>query len=84
MKFSPDEMVSPKAIAPFEAAMALKLWSDRVNASAAGLPASAYADPQDALKLADGLGPVNPVKGETSREWADRVTFALFTLIKEI
>lgn len=84
MTFSPDEMVSPKAIAPFEAAMALKLWSDRVNASMAGRLPLEFADPQKALALADGLGPVNPVQGETSREWADRATFALFTLIKEI
>lgn len=84
MKFSPEEMVSPKAIAPFEAAMALTLWSNRVNADAENLSSAECMDPEACLKLAGGLGPINPVRGETSREWADRVTFALFTLIKEI
>ena len=36
MKFSPDEMVSPKAIAPYEAAMAFKLWNERMQAEAQG------------------------------------------------
>lgn len=84
MKLTPAEMVSPKAIAPFEAAMAFVLWSRRVNADAEGRKPAELADPTVALQLAGGLGPVNPVSGETDREWADRVTFALFTLIKEI
>lgn len=84
MKLTPDQMVSPKAIAPFEAAMAFQQWSARATAEGRELGINHQSDPQACQVLVDGLGPANPMTGETHREWGERMAVALFTLIKEI
>ena len=87
MKFSPDEMVSPKAIAPYEAAMAFKLWLEKMQgeAKAQGVDMD---EPDDAVVVTSdiigGLGPPWPMLGERPADFGERAALALFTLIKEI
>lgn len=87
MKFSPDEMVSPKAIAPYEAAMAFKLWMERMAEEAAAQRVDLnHADEAMiiTLEIIGGLGPPWPMLGERPADFGERAALALFTLIKEI
>lgn len=85
-KLTPGEMVGPKAIAPFEALEAFKLWDERWNATDLGpLETMTWQEREAAIMAAaDGLGPPNKQPHETTREWAERSAVALFTLIMEI
>ena len=89
MKFSPDEMVSPKAIAPYEAALAFKLWNESMQAEALtqGTTLKQAASEGDLIVTADvcnGLGPPWPLLNERPADFGERCAVALFTLIKEI
>ena len=90
MTFSPEEMVSPKAIAPYEAALAFKLWQERMiaEAGAQGLDNDPDADEITPMivtsDIIGGLGPPWPMLGERPADFGERCALALFTLIKEI
>lgn len=88
MKFSPEEMVSPKAIAPYEAAMAFKLWQERMQAEAASQGLTSDDLEEGAMivtvDIIGGLGPPWPMLGERPADFGERAALALFTLIKEI
>lgn len=88
MKFSPEEMVSPKAIAPYEAAMAFKLWNERMQAEAQAQGLSEDDVAEGALivtqDIIGGLGPPWPMLNERPADFGERAALALFTLIKEI
>jgi len=82
-KLTADQMVAPKAIAPFEAAEAFKLWSERWNQRA---PEWTHDSPWSEWAAAslDGLGPPFRLEAERDNEFGERCAVALFTLIMEI
>lgn len=79
-QLTPDQMVAPKAIAPYEVALAFKLWSERARAEgdASSFPLN------DAEFDCGGLGAPWPMREERPADFGERVAAALFTLIKEI
>lgn len=82
-RLTPDQMVSIKAVAPFEVAEAMALWTTRARASMPDRELT--ADDEEASKAwANGLGPPTPLMSETAREFGERAAFAIFTLLKEI
>lgn len=86
-KLTPNQMVSPKAIAPFEAAEAFKLWNERLVADASRMGiAQAGVDDWGVIhrEACEGLGPPWPMFGERPSDFGERCAVALFTLIKEI
>lgn len=86
-KLTPEQMVIPKGMAPFEVALAFQLWHERLmnEASAQGTD---LEDPDVPMiitaDIIGGLGPPWPMLGESPQEYGERVAAALFTLIKEI
>lgn len=84
-----DQMVSPKAVAPFEAALAFQLWQEKfiAEAHAQGVPADGD-EAEGAMiitaEICDRLGPPFPLLSERPAEWGERAAAALFTLLKEI
>lgn len=86
-RLTPDQMVTVKAIAPFEVAEAMALWAQRVRADAdAFAPDRALTeeDEQASRGWANGLGVPIPYIDETNQAYGERVAFAIFTLLKEI
>lgn len=86
-KLTPDQMVIPKGIAPFEVALAFQLWNERMIRDAAAHGDTLGPDSEGHIidgHSADGLGPPWPLLDERPAEYGERVAAALFTLIKEI
>lgn len=86
-QLTPGEMVAPKAIAPYEVALAFKLWQERMIADAVAQGATLEADDEGHIidqHSAGGLGPPWALTGERPTEYGERVAAALFTLIMEI
>lgn len=82
-RLTPDQMVAVKAVAPFEVAEAMALWTVRARAD---MPhRELTADDEEASQAwANGLGPPTPLMTESAREFGERAAFAIFTLLKEI
>lgn len=88
-KLTPEQMVMPKALAPFEVAECFAEWANRCRVDLDSFITAhgrypAEAEEPSTMAWANGLGPCLPVAGETNREYGDRCALALFTLIKEI
>ena len=92
-KLTPDQMVSIKAVAPFEIAEAMALWLERVRAEAKDTPMVLRTDltPEDMDDVlfgdessCNGLGTPWPLDAERPKEFGERTAFAIFTLLKEI
>lgn len=89
VKLTPDQMVTVKAIAPFEIAEAMAFWCYRARrdldawVEANGREMTARDEP-DSSGWAGGLGPPCPTEGERPREFGERCAAAIFTLLKEI
>lgn len=88
-QLSPGDMVAPKAIAPYEVALAFKLWAESMAAEALTQgttlkQAAAEGDLIVTLDCCNGLGPPWQLLDERPTEYGERVAAALFTLIKEI
>lgn len=83
---TPDQMVSIKAVAPFEIAEAMVLWSERAEADLAafGVENPCHCDIAESFKWANGLGLPHKVGDETREAFGLRVATAIFTLLKEI
>lgn len=87
-KLTPEQMVSPRAFAPFEVAEVFAEWGRQSRAHLEAFQAEHGHYPTgsevEALEWCNGLGPSLPIVGETNREFGERAALALFTLIKEI
>lgn len=86
-RLTPEQMVTVKAIAPFEVAEAMALWAERARADAdAHAPDRELTmdDEQASRGWANGLGAPMPYSDETHQAYGERVAFAIFTLLKEI
>lgn len=83
---TPDQMVKVMAIAPFEIAECMVLWSERAEAdfNALGVENPCDCDIAESMTWANGLGLPQQVRGETREAFAQRVAVAIHTLIKEI
>lgn len=80
-KLTPEQMVIPKGIAPFEAALAFQLWaSEWAMKERQQEPTPAQAP----ITTARALGPPWPMQDERPADFGERCAVALFTLIKEI
>ncbi len=80
LKLTPNDMVRPKGIAPFEAALAFQLWIERTSAALQD-----HHHHRDELpEICGGLGPSYRLQDERPTEYGERCAVALFTLIKEI
>lgn len=80
VKLTPEKMVAPKAIAPFEAALAFQLWTERTSATVKD-----HHHHRDELpEICGGLGPSYRLQDERPADFGERCAVALFTLIKEI
>lgn len=89
VSLTPEQMVCPKAIAPYEAGLAFKLWSESMAAEALSQgttlrQAETEGDLIVTLDCCNGLGPPWPMLGERPADFGERCAVALFTLIKEI
>lgn len=86
-RLTPDQMVSVKAVAPFEIALVFKLWAEmmQVEAHRQGFKPDHVCNIDiDANGTCNGLGAPWPHRGERSSEFGERAAFAIFTLLKEI
>lgn len=85
-RLTPDQMVRVKAIAPFEIAEAMVLWSERAEADYQALHVvnPCDCDIAESMAWANGLGLPFQVNGETREAFGLRVATAIFTLLKEI
>lgn len=86
---TPEQMVMPKAIAPFEAAECFARWHDLMIAEARSQnttldQAATEGDLVVVRDVCGGLGPPWPLLGERPSDFGERCAVALFTLIKEI
>ena len=82
MGLTPEQMVQPKSVAPFEVEFALRLWDERWNDTP--ITGDTWPERQAMVAAAvGGLGPPERMPSETRREWAQRFAVAIFTLIKE-
>lgn len=98
-RLTPDQMVTVKAIAPFEIAEAMALWAERYkaehDADLAAINArrrwgdyvSPYPQPvfeEKMMAMCGGLGTPWQLAAESHKSYGERVAFAIFTLLKEI
>lgn len=86
---TPEQMVMPKAFAPFEVAECFQRWNESMQAEALtqGTTLKQAAEEGDlivTLDVCNGLGPPWPMLGERPADFGERCAVALFTLIKEI
>lgn len=87
---TPEQMVMPKAFAPFEVAECFARWNELMRAEAkaqgADLDKVGEDDPSIIVipAVCDGLGPPWPLLGERPSDFGERCAVALFHLIKEI
>lgn len=89
VSLTPDQMVIPKAIAPYEVGLAFKLWAESMAAEALtqGTTLRQASTEGDLIVVPDccnGLGPPWLMVGERPADFGERCAVALFTLIKEI
>lgn len=82
---SPEDMVRPKAIAPFEVQYAFAAWVQRWSAEK---PLQVFRDGGTrwramALEAVDGFGPPFPLSEERPTDFGLRAAAALFHFIKE-
>lgn len=83
---TPQQMVEPRAFAPFEIVEVMKEWHERwiaacLEANLRGMPGSQYSAFH---REAAGFGAPSQSPNETAEEFGLRVATAIFTLIKEI
>lgn len=87
-KLTPEQMVIPKGIAPFEVQHAMALWAKeaREAADAHVETLGRGLDPDDeavARSWARGFGPPCPLTNESNRDFGLRCAEALFFYLKE-
>lgn len=87
-KLTPEQMVSPKGIAPFEVQHAMALWAkearDDADAFCAATGGGLEPHHEEASKSwARGFGPPCPLKNESNRDFGLRCAEALFFYLKE-
>lgn len=96
-RLTPDQMVTIKAIAPFEVVEALNLWAEQyrvfweaargphdVSSQSAAEALMASLEDEAIPNCCGGLGPPFRQNREEISDWSLRCATAIFTLLKEI